>query len=222
MNDLDLKDLACRRELIEVLRLKSLSHEDLSNRYCVDWLKAHEAHFSRDKTLETADVTGISKKSIIGPVNYRTFKKLRSPCLIGEPPKHRTSIVRIRVAIPAQLRAVEKRLQPKSMGLPDTAYLGPKISKNPRHGKSYGTSQLAKTLAVYDRSDPGSARVIIVAGSDFDGTSSKLFWPETLVYLLPGAEIHKMLTLIVEMKSETPREPDLLSFAGMNDQLHAV
>ena len=61
-----------------------------------------------------------------------------------------------------------------------------------------------------------------MAGSDFDGTSSKLFWPETLVYLLPGAEIHKMLILIVAMKSETPREPDLLLFAGMNDHLHDV
>ena len=35
----------------------------------VDWLKAHEAHFSRDKTLETADLTGIPKRSIMGPVN---------------------------------------------------------------------------------------------------------------------------------------------------------
>ena len=55
--NLDLKDLACRRELIEVLGFKSLSHEDLSNHYCVDWLKAHEAPFARDKTLEAADLT---------------------------------------------------------------------------------------------------------------------------------------------------------------------
>ena len=39
---------------------------------------------------------------------------------------------------------------------------------------------MAKTLAVYDRSDPGAARVIIVAGSDFEGTSPKLFWPENI------------------------------------------
>ena len=52
--------------------------------------------------------------------------------------------------------------------------------------------------------NPGAARAIIVAGSDLEGTSPKLFWPETLVYLLPGAELNKMLTLIVAMKSETP------------------
>ena len=69
VKDSDLEDLACRQELIEVLELKSLSHEDLNNHYCVDWLKAHEAHFSRDKTFETADLTGIPKKSIMGPVN---------------------------------------------------------------------------------------------------------------------------------------------------------
>ena len=34
----------------------------------------HEAHISRAKTLETADLTGISKKSIMGPVNYRHLK----------------------------------------------------------------------------------------------------------------------------------------------------
>ena len=65
LNDLDLEDLACRRELLEVLELKkSMSHKDLSNHYCVDWLKAHEAQFSQGITLETADLTGISKKSI--------------------------------------------------------------------------------------------------------------------------------------------------------------
>ena len=47
VKDLDLEDLACRQELTE----------DLSNHYCVDWLKAHEAHFSRTKTLETANLT---------------------------------------------------------------------------------------------------------------------------------------------------------------------
>ena len=69
VKDLDLEYLACRQELMEVLELNSLSHEDLSNHYCVDWLKAHEVHFSRGKTSETADLTGIPKKSIMGPVN---------------------------------------------------------------------------------------------------------------------------------------------------------
>ena len=61
-----------------------------------------------------------------------------------------------------------------------------------------------------------------MAGSDFEGTSPKLFWPETLVYLKPGAELNQMLTLIVAMKSETPCEPELLLFAGMNDHVHAA
>ena len=46
---------------MEVLELKSLSHADLSSHYCLDWLKAHEAHFSREKTLVKADLTGIPK-----------------------------------------------------------------------------------------------------------------------------------------------------------------
>ena len=139
-----------------------------------------------------------------------------------EPPKHRTSIARIRVAIPAQLRVVEKLLDPKDMGLPDAAYGVRKLAENPRYGKPCGSSQLAKTLAVYDRSDPGSARVIIVAGSDFEGTSPKLFWPETLAYLLPGVELNQMLTLVVAINSETPCEPELLLFSGMSGQLHAA
>ena len=145
--------------------------------------------------------------------NYRLLKELGSPGLIVEPPKHRTSIARIRVVIPAQLRAVDKLLELKSVGLPDTAYMGAKLAEDPRYGRSCGISRLAKTLAVYDRSDTGAARAIIVAGSDIEGTSPKLFWPETLVYLLPGAELNKMLTLIVSIKSETPCEPELLLFA---------
>ena len=58
-------------------------------------------------------------------------------------------------------------------------------------------SQLAKARAAYDCSEPGAA---IVAGSDFAGTSGKLFWPETLVYLLPGVELNQMLTLGEDMK----------------------
>ena len=65
------KDLACRRVLMKTLELKRLSHEDLNNHYCVDWLKTHESNFSREKTLETADLTGNPKRAIFGPVNYR-------------------------------------------------------------------------------------------------------------------------------------------------------
>ena len=71
MKDLDLENLACRQELSEFLGIKSLSHEDLSNHYCVDWLKTHEAHLSRAKTLEMADLTGGPQRSIIEPINYR-------------------------------------------------------------------------------------------------------------------------------------------------------
>ena len=158
----------------------------------------------------------------MGPVNHRLLKEMGSPGLIVEPPKHRTSTARIRVAIPAHLEAVEKLLEPKNMGLADTAYTGPKLAEDPRCGRFNGTSQLAKTLAVYDRSDPDTTRAIIVAASDFEETSPKLFWPETLVYLLPGAELNQMLTLIVAIKSETACEPELLLLARMNDHLHAA
>ena len=108
------------------------------------------------------------------------------------------------------------------MGQPDTAYMDAKLAEDPRYGRCCGTSRLAKAFAVYDRSDPGAVRAIIVVGSDFEGTSPKLFWPETLVYLLPGAELNQMLTLIVAIKLETPCEPELLLLAGMNDHLHAA
>ena len=37
--NLKLEELACRRELMDILELKILSHEELSSQYCVDWLK---------------------------------------------------------------------------------------------------------------------------------------------------------------------------------------
>ena len=172
--------------------------------------------------MKTADLTGIPTRSVMGPINYRPLKLLGSPGLIVEPPKHRTSIARIRLATPAQLRVVDKLLDPREMELPDAAYEGTRLADDPRYGKPCGNAQLAKTLAVYDRADPAAARVIIVAGSDFEGTSPKLFWPETLMYSLPGAELNQMLTLVVAIKSEMPCEPELLLFAGMNDHLHAT
>ena len=101
---LDLEDLECRQELARALGLEQVSHEDLGRHQCVDWLKAHETHFSRAKLMETADLTGIPTKSVMRPINYRPLKSLGSPGLVVEPPKHRTSIARIRVATPAQLR----------------------------------------------------------------------------------------------------------------------
>ena len=191
---LDLEDLECRQKLAETLGLERVSHEDLSRHQCVDWLKAHETHFSRARMMETANLTGIPTKSIMGPINYRPLKLLGSPGLVVEPPKHRTSISRIRLATPAQLKVVDRLLNPTEMELPDAAYEGTRLADDPRYGKPCGNTQLAKTLAVYDRADPAAARVSIVAGSDFEGTSPKLFWPETLIYSLPRAELNQMLT----------------------------
>ena len=181
VKELDLEDLECRQELAEALGLERVSHEDLGRHQCVDWLKAHETHFPRAKIMETADLTGIPTKLVMGPINYRPFKLLGSPGLVVKPPKHRTSIARIRLATPAQLRVVDKLLDPREMELPDAAYEGTRLADDPRYGKPCGNTQLAKTLAVYDRADPAAARVVIIAGSDFSGTSPKLFWPETLI-----------------------------------------
>ena len=116
-----------QRGVSGVIGLKDVSHEDLSRQHCVDWLKAHEAHFSRAKKMEAADLTGIPLKSVMGPINYRPLKQLGSPRLIVEPPKHRISVFRIRVATPAQYRVVEKLLEPGDMGLPDAAYEGARL-----------------------------------------------------------------------------------------------
>ena len=78
-----------------------------------------------------------------------------------EPPKHRTSIARIRLATPAQLSVVNKLLDPRETELPDAAYEDARLADEPRYGKPCGNAQLAKTLAVYDRADPAAARVII-------------------------------------------------------------
>ena len=222
VKELDLEDLECRQELAEALGLKHVSHEDLSRHQCLDWLKAHETHFSRTRMMKTADLTGIPMRSVMGPINYRPLKLLGSPGLIVEPPKHRTNIARIRLATPAQLRVVDKLLDPREMELPDAAYEDARLADDPRYGKPCGSAQLAKTLAVYDRADPVATRVIIVAGSDFEGTSLKLFWTETQIYSLPRAELNQMLTLVVAIKSEMPCEPELLLFAGMNDHLLAT
>ena len=112
VKELDLESLECRRELAETLGIERVSHEDLNRHHCIDWLKAHEAHFSRAKLMETTDLTGIPTKTIMGPINYRPLKLLGGPGLITEPPKHRTGIARIRLATPAQLKVVDKLLNP--------------------------------------------------------------------------------------------------------------
>ena len=138
IKELNLEDLECIEELAEVLGLKDVSHEDLSRHHCVDWLKAHEAHFSRAKTMEAADLTGIPLNSVMGPINYRPLKHLGNPGLIVEPPKHRTSVARIRVATRAQLRVVEKLLEPGDMGLPVAAYEVSRLADDPRYGRPCG------------------------------------------------------------------------------------
>ena len=74
VRNLGLKDLACRRELIETREFNSFSVEDINIQFCVDWLKAHEAHFSREKTLWKADSTGIPKKMNFGPATIDPFR----------------------------------------------------------------------------------------------------------------------------------------------------
>ena len=160
VRELDLEDLECRQQLAEALGLERVSHEDLSRHQCVDWLKAHETHFSRARIMETADLTGIPTRLVMGPINYRPLKLLGSSGLIVEPPKHRTSYARIKLATPAQLRVVDKLLDPRELELPDAAYEGTRLADDPRYGKPCGNAQLAKTLAVYDRADPAAARVI--------------------------------------------------------------
>ena len=88
VKELDLEDLECRQELAEALGLEQVSHEDLGRHQCVDWLKAHETHFSRARMMETADLTGNPTRSVMGPINYRPLKLLGSPGLIVEPPMH--------------------------------------------------------------------------------------------------------------------------------------
>ena len=111
------------------------------------------------------------------------------------------------LATPVQLRVVDKLLDPREMELPDSAYEGTRLADDPRYGKPCRNTQLAKTMAVYDRADPAAARVIIVTGLDFEGTSPKLFWPETLVYSLPGAELNQMLTLVVAINRRCLASP---------------
>ena len=113
VKELELEDLECRQELADVLGLKQVSYEDLSRHQCADWLKAHETNFSRARMIETADLTKIPMISVMGTINYRPLKLLGSPGFIVKPPKHRTSIARIRFATPAQLRVVDKLLKPK-------------------------------------------------------------------------------------------------------------
>ena len=80
VKELDLEDLECRQELTEVLGLKHVSHEDLSRHHCVDWLKAHETHFSRARMMETADLTVIPMRKVMS-LRQRKSGRLSRRCL---------------------------------------------------------------------------------------------------------------------------------------------
>ena len=63
IRELDLEDLECRQELAEALGIEQVSREDLGRHQCVDWLKAHETHFSTARMiyqLQTSQVAGES------------------------------------------------------------------------------------------------------------------------------------------------------------------
>ena len=66
-------------------------------------MKTHEAHFSGERTSKTADLTGVPRRLMFGPINYRPLEKLGSPGAIAEPLKHNTDLARVRMKIPAQL-----------------------------------------------------------------------------------------------------------------------
>ena len=72
-------------------------------------------------------------RSVMEPINYRPLKLLGSPGLIVEHPKHRASLARIRLATHAQLRVVDKLLDPREMELPDAAYEGARMVDDPRY-----------------------------------------------------------------------------------------
>ena len=133
---------------MEILELEKFPHADPSSHYCVDWLMAQEAQFCRERTLETSELTGVPRRSILGTINYKPLNELGSLGMIAEQPKQRAGLSRSTVETPAQLRVVEKLSNPKALGLPDTADAGgSKLAKEARYGEEYGASQLAIIIA---------------------------------------------------------------------------
>ena len=106
---------APNRELepVNLRFLKSELAETSKARYPeMSWLKVKGPRGTFLKNQDIGDIrfkwdsTEIDNRT----VNYRPLKQLGSPGLIVESPKHRTSIARIRVATPAELRVVDKLL----------------------------------------------------------------------------------------------------------------
>ena len=199
------------------IELKCLSHEDLSNQFCVDWLKAREAHFFRHRNLERSDLSGIPRSAVFGPIIYRPLKELGSPGKIEA--SYEPGLNKGGETCATASSGQASGLDPKFLRFPETAYAGPELLNDAKCGEGLGAIKLTKALADYNCLDPGAARVLIVASLDFMGTPEKLFWPKTHVYMLPWAEPNQMLCLVVAIKSETPCEPELLLFTGKKDHL---
>ena len=66
----------------------------------MDWLKAYEARFSR-KDLGDGDFDRQREEIDFCTRQLFTNYELGSPDMIAEPPKHRTCLARIRLAIPS-------------------------------------------------------------------------------------------------------------------------
>ena len=183
---------------MEALKHKSLSHEDLGDHFYVDWLKAHEAHFSRVSTLEIAREPELLTKTIFCPINYKLYFR---NILYPNARKYRSKKARIRTAVPTQLRIIVKFPDPQAIGLPLTGYSGPELAQKTTNQEEICAFKIAKAIAAYDRADPGAARIIIKLGLRDD--HSKMFWPETLLNVLPGAELNQMLIFILAIRSKT-------------------
>ena len=82
VKELVLEDLECRQELARALGLEQVSHEDLGRHQCVDWLKAHETHFSRAKLMETGSDWN-SHKIGDGTDQLQTSQVIREPGIGG-------------------------------------------------------------------------------------------------------------------------------------------
>ena len=130
--------------------------------------------------------------------------------------KHRRYFARIKDAIPGQLKAVDKLLDPRIMGSSDdTAYAGPKLAEDAMFGEGFGASKLAKALRSHHGPQESSRAQCSVQ-------LRRKSWPEIMLYVMSGEDLNQLLTLVVVIKSETPCESELLLFAGMNDHLHAA
>ena len=113
--------------------------------------RAREAFFSR-KDFGDREFNRCPVEGDFWPINYRPLKGLGTTGAIAE-----HEFGQNKCGDTAQLEAVDKLLDPKTMVFSDTACVGTELSKDAKHGENFGASKLAKALAVYDLSDPGAA-----------------------------------------------------------------